>query len=178
MTDETKVATSRDGPGGLLPGSAVRTRRQRRPTGAPPPLPHPFAVSTAAWLLLAAVVLAGAILITQHSPSLRLDNRFSTWVLGGLAGIRTPWLTDVANGIKVAGSSWGVTVLGLSAVALTMVLREDPAFTASKAPESPESIVRAVRERADLKALITFSVSEELFTLRDRVGPTLPERAV
>ena len=124
MTDETEVAISRDGPDGLLPGSAVhRTRRQRRPTGAPPPLPHPFAISTAAWLLLAAVVLAGAILITQHSPSLRLDDRFSTWVLRGLAGMRTPWLTDVANGIKVAGSSWGVTVLGLSAVALTMAFR-------------------------------------------------------
>jgi membrane-associated phospholipid phosphatase/tRNA A-37 threonylcarbamoyl transferase component Bud32 len=124
LTDETKVAISRDGPDGLLPGSAVhRARRQRRPTGAPPPLPHPFAVSTAAWLLLAAVVLAGAILITQHSPSLRLDDRFSTWVLRGLAGMRTPWLTDVANGIKVAGSSWGVTVLGLSAVALTMAFR-------------------------------------------------------
>src|SRR6185437_5569329 len=113
-----------DGPDGLLPGSAAhRARRQRRPTGAPPPLPHPFAVSTAAWLLLAAVVLAVAILITQHSPSLRLDDRFSTWVLRGLAGMRTPWLTDVANGIKVAGSSWGVTVLGLSAVALTMAFR-------------------------------------------------------
>jgi membrane-associated phospholipid phosphatase len=44
-------------------------------------------------------------------------------VLRGLAGMRTPWLTDVANGIKVAGSSWGVTVLGLSAVALTMAFR-------------------------------------------------------
>jgi membrane-associated phospholipid phosphatase/tRNA A-37 threonylcarbamoyl transferase component Bud32 len=124
LTDETEVAISRDEPDGLLPGSAVhRARRQRRPTGAPPPLPHPFAVSTAVWLLLAAVVLAGAILITQHSPSLRLDDRFSTWVLRGLAGMRTPWLTDVANGIKVAGSSWGVTVLGLSAVALTMAFR-------------------------------------------------------
>ena len=79
MTDETEVAISPDGPDGLLAGSAVhRARRQRRPTGAPPPLPHPFAISTAAWLLLAAVVLAGAILITQHSPSLRLDDRFST----------------------------------------------------------------------------------------------------
>jgi tRNA A-37 threonylcarbamoyl transferase component Bud32/membrane-associated phospholipid phosphatase len=44
-------------------------------------------------------------------------------VLRQLAEIRTPWLTDVANGIKVAGSSWGVTVLGLATVALTMVFR-------------------------------------------------------
>ena len=124
MSENTEAVISRDGPDGLPPSPAVhRTHRQRRPTGAPPPLPHPFAFSTAAWLILAAVVLSGAILITQHSPSLRLDDRFSTWVLRQLAEIRTPWLTDVANGIKVAGSSWGVTVLGLATVALTMVFR-------------------------------------------------------
>ena len=124
MRDETDVVISRDGPDGLPPGSAVhRTRRQRRPTGAPPPLPHPFAVSTAAWLVLGAVVLAGAFLASQHTPWLRIDDRFSTWVLRRLAGIRTPWLTDVANGINVAGSGWGATVLGLSVVALTMAFR-------------------------------------------------------
>ena len=124
MRDETDVVIPRDGPDGLPPGSAVhRTRRQRRPTGAPPPLPHPFAVSTAAWLVLGAVVLAGAFLASQHTPWLRLDDRFSTWVLRWLAGIRTPWLTDVASGINVAASGWGATGLGLSVVALAMAFR-------------------------------------------------------
>ena len=51
------------------PGPAVRkARRQRRPTGAPPPLPHPVTVSTAAWLVLVAVVLAGAFLaVAAHA---------------------------------------------------------------------------------------------------------------
>ena len=40
-----------------------------------------------------------------------------------LAEVRTPWLTDVAHGIKAAGGGWGVTVLGLSVVALTMFFR-------------------------------------------------------
>ena len=44
-------------------------------------------------------------------------------VLRLLAGMRTPWLTDVANGINGAGSGWGVTALGLSVVALTMAFR-------------------------------------------------------
>jgi membrane-associated phospholipid phosphatase len=124
LRDETDVVIPRDGPDGLPPGSAVhRTRRQRRPTGAPPPLPHPFAVSTAAWLVLGAVVLAGAFLASQHTPWLRLDDRFSTWVLRWLAGMRTPWLTDVASGINVAGSGWGATGLGLSVVALAMAFR-------------------------------------------------------
>ena len=69
------------------------------------------------------MVLAGAFLASQHTPWLRLDDRFSTWVLRWLAGIRTPWLTDVASGINVAASGWGATGLGLSVVALAMAFR-------------------------------------------------------
>ena len=69
------------------------------------------------------MALAGAFLASQHTPWLRIDDRFSTWVLRWLAGMRTPWLTDVANGINGAGSGWGATVLGLSVVALTMAFR-------------------------------------------------------
>ena len=72
------------------PGPAPRAARQRRPTGAPPPLPHPFTISTTAWLGLAVLIVACAFLFTAHTPWLRLDDRFSTWVLRWLAGIRTP----------------------------------------------------------------------------------------
>jgi tRNA A-37 threonylcarbamoyl transferase component Bud32 len=105
------------------PGTAADKGRQRRPTGAPPPLPHPVTITTAAWLVLAALVLAGAFAAAQHTPWLRMDDRASTWLLDQLAGVRTPWLTDVANGINAAGSGWGATVLGLSVVALTMAFR-------------------------------------------------------
>jgi len=44
-------------------------------------------------------------------------------VLRQLAAVRTPWLTDVANGINGAGSGWGASVLGLSVVALAMAFR-------------------------------------------------------
>jgi membrane-associated phospholipid phosphatase len=106
------------------PGSPVqRTRRQRRPTGAPPPLPHPIAITTTAWLLIAAVIVAAAFVASERTPWLRIDDRASTSVLRLLAGIRTPWLTHVANGINGAGSGWGATVLGLSLVVLTMAFR-------------------------------------------------------
>ena len=124
MSEHIGRGVAGNGRATVPPGPAVRKAgRQRRPTGAPPPLPHPFAVSTAVWLVLGAVVLAGAFLASQHTPWLRLDDRFSTWVLRWLAGMRTPWLTDVASGINVAGSGWGATVLGLSLVALTMAFR-------------------------------------------------------
>jgi membrane-associated phospholipid phosphatase len=115
-TPAAPVGLPRDAP-------AQRTRRQRRPTGAPPPLPHPIAISTTAWLLLAVVIVAGAFLISERGPWLRLGDGASTWFLRLLAEVRTPWLTDVANVIKSAGSGWGVTVTGLSVVAATMVFR-------------------------------------------------------
>jgi membrane-associated phospholipid phosphatase/tRNA A-37 threonylcarbamoyl transferase component Bud32 len=124
MSEKAETVTSPDGPAGRTPATAAhRTGHHRRPTGAPPPLPHPFALSTAAWLILALAVLAIAFLVSLHSPALRVDDRFSTWVLRLLAEIRTPWLTDIATGIKTAGSGWGVTVIGFSAVALMMVFR-------------------------------------------------------
>ncbi|MGH3213206.1 MAG: hypothetical protein ACRDL9_01330 [Trebonia sp.] len=100
-----------------------RTPRRRRPTGAPPPLPHPVSATTRTWLVLALVVLAGVIVISVRAPSLRLDDQVNSAVLRLFARARTPWLTDVADGISAAGSGWGATVVGLSAVVLTMAFR-------------------------------------------------------
>ncbi len=107
------------------PGSAPvqGTRRQRRPTGAPPPLPHPISVSTTAWVLLAVVILAFAFLFSEITPWRRLGDQANTWVLRQLAEVRTPWLTDVANGINAAGTGWGITALGVSVVVLIMIFR-------------------------------------------------------
>ena len=108
---------------GALSPAAGKARRQRRPTGEPPPLPHPVTVTTTAWLVLAAVGVAAAFAAAQDTPWLRVDDRAGTWVLRQLAVIRTPWLTEVANQINVAGSGWGATVLGLSVVALAIAFR-------------------------------------------------------
>jgi hypothetical protein len=58
-----------------------------------------------------------------HAPWLRVDDRASTWLLRPLAGIRAPWLTDIANGVNVAGSGWEASVVGLSVVALAIAFR-------------------------------------------------------
>jgi membrane-associated phospholipid phosphatase len=80
-------------------------------------------ISTTAWLLLVVVILAFAFVISAHTAWLGTGDRANTWLLRGLADARTPWLTDVAHGVNAAGSGWGVTVLGLSVVALTMIFR-------------------------------------------------------
>jgi len=125
LSEGIEPVATRDLPATQPPGSAAvyKLRRQRRPTGAPPPLPRPHFVSTTAWLVLVAVTLAGAILVALYTPWLRLDDHINTAALRVVAKERTPWLTDVANGIKVAGSGWGVTALGFSLVALTAVFR-------------------------------------------------------
>jgi membrane-associated phospholipid phosphatase len=106
------------------PGSPVqRTRHQRRPTGAPPPLPHPVVITTTAWLVFAAVIVAAAFVVSERTPWLRLGDRANTWFLRLLAEVRMPWLTDVARAINAAWSGWGVTVVGLSVVLLTMLFR-------------------------------------------------------
>jgi tRNA A-37 threonylcarbamoyl transferase component Bud32 len=123
LSDNVGPVAAGDGRASLPPGTAAgKARRQRRPTGAPPPLPHPVSITTTAWLVVAALVLAGAFVASLYTPWLRVDDRASTWLLNQLAGIRTPWLTDVAQGIKAAGTGW-YPVLGLSVVALIMIFR-------------------------------------------------------
>jgi tRNA A-37 threonylcarbamoyl transferase component Bud32 len=123
LSEKTETVTTRAGMASLPPAPAVRRTPRRRPTGAPPPLPHPVSVTTRAWLVLVVVALAGVILISVRAPSLRIDAQANSTVLRFFARARTPWLTGVANGIYAAGSGWGATVLGLSAVVLTMVFR-------------------------------------------------------
>ena len=124
MTEKAEAVTTRDGTAGRAPGPVVRpAARRRRPTGAPPPLPHPVSVTTTAWLVAVVVVLAGAIVVSLRAPSLRLDDQVNAAVLRFFARARTPWLTGAAHGIVAAGSGWGATVVGLSAVVLTMVFR-------------------------------------------------------
>ena len=124
MAENAEAVTPRDGLADLAPGPAVRpAARRRRPTGTPPPLPHPVSVSTTAWLAAVLVVLAGAIVVSVRAPSLRLDDQANAAVLRLFARGRTPWLTGAARGVVAAGSGWGATVVGVSAVAATMAFR-------------------------------------------------------
>ena len=108
VSEKAEAVTSRDGTAGRAPGPAVRpAARRRRPTGAPPPLPHPVSVTTRAWLVAVVVVLVGAIVVSLRAPSLRLDDQANAAVLRLFARARTPWLTGVANGIAAAGWAGG-----------------------------------------------------------------------
>ena len=130
MSEKAERTTAQAGPAsppiavGLPKDSPAQlARRERRPTGAPPPLPHPIAVSTTVWLIVAVVSVAAAFLVSEQRSWLRLGDRANTWFLRLLADVRTSWLTDVTNAIKVIGTGWGATVIGLSVVVLALIFR-------------------------------------------------------
>ena len=73
--------------------------------------------------MLAITIVACIFLFSAHTQWLGLDDRANTGFLRLLAKARTPWLTDLADGIMAAGSGWGVTALGLAVVVLIMIFR-------------------------------------------------------
>lgn len=96
-------------------------RRQRRPTGAPPPLARSIGISGKAWLALAVGLVLTTVLGLRYTP--RTIDYLDTAALQLLADARIGWLTDLARWIKSAGSGWSVTVIGLTNVVLLMIFR-------------------------------------------------------
>ena len=104
------------------PFAVWRTRRQRRPSGAPPPLPRRIGPSTAAWLAFAAILVSAAFLVSERTGWLTAGDHASTWLLRRLAAVRTPWLTDLASWISSTSSTWH-PLIGVAVVLLVIVFR-------------------------------------------------------
>ncbi len=85
-------------------------------------------------------------------------------------------LSATLRALSTAGNRAGLLLAGDPAIALQLVLREDPNGTGVR-PETPEPALQSVRERADLHSLIAFALSDAFFHLRQKVGLALPETA-
>src|SRR2546426_2035319 len=106
-----------------VPATIRRSRKRRRPTGAPAPLPRKLGLSGTVWVGMMAWVAIVTVLLLRFDPVLHLSDHIETWWMVRVASIRTGGLTHLMRIIKVAGSGWGVTVLGLGLVALLMIYR-------------------------------------------------------
>jgi membrane-associated phospholipid phosphatase/tRNA A-37 threonylcarbamoyl transferase component Bud32 len=104
--------------------TAVRSPRQRRPTGAPPPLPYRLQTSGVGWLV-AAVVLIGLTLAVfaggLRGPAITVtvvDDAVVRW----LAGLQAPGLEALLRSLAAIGSWWTLftvwLVLPLALIAL------------------------------------------------------------
>jgi membrane-associated phospholipid phosphatase len=87
--------------------SVRRSRRRRRPSGAPPPLPRHLETSGVGWLLAAVglvAVFTVSFVASRHGAAVAVtaaDDRVARW----LTGLRSGWLT---NGLQVVAfpASW------------------------------------------------------------------------
>jgi hypothetical protein len=109
---------------------AARSLHRRRPTGAPPPLPHRLLVSGVGWLVAAAVLVGLAIVVFQdgvvRGPAVTVtvvDDAVVRW----LAGLSTPGLTALWQALAHVGSLVTTTVLWFGLVMALLVLRHHQA---------------------------------------------------
>jgi tRNA A-37 threonylcarbamoyl transferase component Bud32 len=104
--------------------AAVRSPRQRRPTGAAPPLPYRLQTSGVGWLV-AAVVLIGLTLAVfargLRGPAVTVTV-IDDAVVGWLAGLHGPGL-EALRGLAHVGSWWVLFTLSLGLLLGLLVLR-------------------------------------------------------
>jgi len=105
------------------PPTARHSRRRRRPTGAPPPLPRSIGTTGTAWLAAAAVLLVLSVVAMSIESVARAVNQVDSAILRRFAGLRTTWLTDVADGIDRVASGWTITVIGFGLLLSLVALR-------------------------------------------------------
>jgi membrane-associated phospholipid phosphatase/tRNA A-37 threonylcarbamoyl transferase component Bud32 len=96
-------------------------RRQRRPTGAPPPLPKKIGMTGMLWLAAVLVIVVSGV-VWLHVTTGPLDH-FDAPIIRFVTSARTPWLDSLTNTLNSVGSKWGLAILGLLAVALTVAFR-------------------------------------------------------
>ena len=96
-------------------------RRQRRPTGAPPPLPKKIGLTGMLWLAAVLVIVVSGV-VWLHVTTGPLDH-FDAPIIRFVTSARTPWLNSLTNTLNSVGSKWGLAILGLLAVALTVAFR-------------------------------------------------------
>lgn len=99
-----------------------RVGSRRRPSGEPPPLPRHLNASGKWWLALSgAVLVSWVVVVLTHSVA--FFDLVDTRVLQGLASVRSPLLTDVAEVAGVLGTGRAIHVLWLVNLLVLVVSR-------------------------------------------------------
>jgi tetratricopeptide (TPR) repeat protein len=81
-------------------------------------------------------------------------------------------LEPVVEGLGFSADRAGLLMCGDVSVGLTLALREDPNF-ANVRVDNAEPLLQALRERADLRQLLSYALSDDFMRLRQRLGFTV-----
>ena len=106
-----------------VPPTVKQTRRRRRPSGAPPPLPRHLGRSGRGWLVALGLLLLWVIVVYWSSWARRITDRADTFVLRQIARLRTDWLTDVATAVDRAWGEWPVYFAVVALIVLLVVFK-------------------------------------------------------
>jgi membrane-associated phospholipid phosphatase len=104
------------------PPPIQRVRRRRRPSGEPPPLPRHLNASGKWWLALSGLVLASLVAVVA-TGSVAFFDLLDTRILQGIATIRSPALTRVADVAGVLATGSAIHILWLANLAVLAVFR-------------------------------------------------------
>src|SRR3989442_9699627 len=74
-----------------VPATIRRTRKRRRPTGAPAPLPRKLGLSGSLWLGMMAWIAIVTVLLLRFDPVLHLSNDTDAGWMGRWAVLPTSW---------------------------------------------------------------------------------------
>ena len=105
MTDPTILDTP------VAPDPMESTRRRRRPTGKPPPLPRSIGVSGRLWLFLSVALLVWVPAALAFQEVERFADQADTAFLRQVARLRTDWLTTIADRVDRLASGWTPTLM-------------------------------------------------------------------
>jgi tetratricopeptide (TPR) repeat protein len=86
-----------------------------------------------------------------------------------LANLPKVDLESMVEGLSLSADRAGLLMCCDVSVALSLVLREDPNFAATKV-DTAEPLLQAIKGRDDLKDLLAFAISDDFFRLRQRLG--------
>jgi membrane-associated phospholipid phosphatase/tRNA A-37 threonylcarbamoyl transferase component Bud32 len=110
----------------VTPPGSRRSRRRRRPTGEPPPLPRHLESTGVGWMVAALGLITLTLLVFAAGRYGRgvsfavADNR----VVEALANLRTPGLTSLVGGLSgLLGSLWTVKVLAWATLIVLVVYK-------------------------------------------------------
>src|SRR5882762_6048132 len=105
------------------PPRARHTRRRRRPSGAPPPLPRSLGLTGKGWLVAVGALTAWLVVALASSGARRLADKVDSAILRAFAEVRTPWLTSLLRPVDRVTAGWGLSVVAFGLLGLLIIFR-------------------------------------------------------